>query len=304
MECICPILERRTIVDLTRFSRDSWSLVQCRETGFVFLPNPPAYGELENEFAWEKTFAAERERRETQEPAVSIASRFAKAAKRVLFPNRKKIASLTVATLRGKVGTAPLHILDVGCGAGKLMVEIHDRFAASNRTVVLYGIEVSRHLASVSADRISAIGGKVICRNAVDGIADFGIDSIHVAVMSSFLEHESQPLRLLKRLHPVLTSDGAIILKVPNFACWNRIIRGRNWCGFRFPDHVNYFTPAHAAKTGTRGGLFGFPTDCLGQVPVKRQHVCRANETRLTATHRGARCWGQPRSARSPMGRG
>jgi len=64
-----------------------------------------------------------------------------------------------------------------------------------------------------------------------------------VVIMSSFLEHESQPLELLKRIHPILASDGVIILKVPNFASWNRILRGRKWCGFRFPDHVNYFTP-------------------------------------------------------------
>jgi hypothetical protein len=23
----------------------------------------------------------------------------------------------------------------------------------------------------------------------------------------------------------------------------NRIVRGNKWCGFRFPDHVNQFTP-------------------------------------------------------------
>ena len=23
----------------------------------------------------------------------------------------------------------------------------------------------------------------------------------------------------------------------------NRIFRGKKWCGFRLPDHVNYFTP-------------------------------------------------------------
>jgi hypothetical protein len=30
---------------------------------------------------------------------------------------------------------------------------------------------------------------------------------------------------------------------VPNFASWNRVIRGAKWCGFRYPDHVNYFSP-------------------------------------------------------------
>ena len=122
------------------------------------------------------------------------------------------------------------------------MVDIYNRFATMGQTVVPCGIEVSEQLASLSADRAAELGGKVISANALDGSSELNPDSIHVVVMSSFLEHECRPLSLLKQLHPVLKSKGVIILKVPNFACWNRIIRGRKWCGFRYPDHVNYFT--------------------------------------------------------------
>jgi hypothetical protein len=47
----------------------------------------------------------------------------------------------------------------------------------------------------------------------------------------------------LTKLRRKLKSGGALIVKVPNFACWNRLVRGARWCGLRFPDHVNYFTP-------------------------------------------------------------
>jgi hypothetical protein len=30
-------------------------VVRCRETGFVFLANPPDYSQFESNFAWEKT---------------------------------------------------------------------------------------------------------------------------------------------------------------------------------------------------------------------------------------------------------
>ena len=33
------------------------------------------------------------------------------------------------------------------------------------------------------------------------------------------------------------------IIKVPNYNSINRRVRGNKWCGFRFPDHVNQFTP-------------------------------------------------------------
>ena len=33
------------------------------------------------------------------------------------------------------------------------------------------------------------------------------------------------------------------MIKVPNYGCLNRVFLGDKWSGFRFPDHLNYFTP-------------------------------------------------------------
>jgi len=49
---------------------------------------------------------------------------------------------------------------------------------------------------------------KVISANAIDGSSELNPDSIHVVVMSFFLEHECRPLSLLKQLHPILKSKG------------------------------------------------------------------------------------------------
>jgi len=46
-----------------------------------------------------------------------------------------------------------------------------------------------------------------------------------------------------------------IIIKVPNYASVNRKIRGARWCGFRWPDHVNYFTPATLHMMALKAGL-------------------------------------------------
>jgi SAM-dependent methyltransferase len=72
--------------------------------------------------------------------------------------------------------------------------------------------------------------------------------------MSSFLEHEAKPLELLRELRRALRPDGAVIIKVPNFASWNRSVRGGRWCGFRYPDHVNYFTPDTLARLAAEAG--------------------------------------------------
>jgi hypothetical protein len=36
-------------------------------------------------------------------------------------------------------------------------------------------------------------------------------------------------------------------LKLPNFGSSNRKVMGGKWCGFRYPDHVNYFTVRQVA---------------------------------------------------------
>jgi hypothetical protein len=43
-----------------------------------------------------------------------------------------------------------------------------------------------------------------------------------------------------------------VVVKVPNDACLARRLRGRGWCGSRWPDHVNDFTPRTLAATAVR----------------------------------------------------
>ncbi len=262
MDCVCPILERATPVDEAGFSRGSWSLAQCRETGFVFLANPPEYSQLETELAWENTSEAESKRRAREEPIMARVSALAKAVKLFLFPKRNKTASLALAVAQANKQTERLNILDVGCGWGSLLVEMHERFAKVGREVKLYGIEISKQLAAYSESRVGPLGGNVIPTNALDGVAFFEPESVHIVTMCSFLEHECRPLRLLRQLHPIIAPGGSIVIKVPNFACWNRKLRGSRWCGFRFPDHVNYFTPDTLARLAEEAGF-----------TVSRQHI-------------------------------
>ncbi len=243
MKCICPILEEPTQVIETPYSQDPWLVVKCVKTGLVFLANPPDTSQLESDYGWEKTAAAETKRRKQEEPVITRISAFVKAVKRLLFSKRNIICSLTENFVQNKEKDRPLQFLDVGCGWGHLLEEIHRRFARMGRTMVPNGIEISRELAEYSRKKISPLGGKLVFANALEGSDQFAEGSIDVIILSSFLEHESQPLALMKKLHPILAPDGVVILKVPNYDSWNRILRGRKWCGFRFPDHVNYFTP-------------------------------------------------------------
>ncbi|MGI9296851.1 MAG: methyltransferase domain-containing protein [Gammaproteobacteria bacterium] len=111
-----------------------------------------------------------------------------------------------------------------------------------------YGVEISAALANAAKPLLESRGGRVVCDSAIGGLRTFADEFFTAASLRSYLEHESRPRTVLEELHRVLKPDAAVLVKVPNFASLNRKIFGRRWCGFRCPDHLNYFTPESLAK--------------------------------------------------------
>jgi SAM-dependent methyltransferase len=243
MRLVCPILGTETEVEPTHYSREPWVVVRCRTTDLVFLANPPSYTQLAEQFAWERTWQEESQRRRADQPIVSRLSSLAKRLRRTLLPRRDKMLSLVCQTVAQRKATRPIRFLDIGCGCGTLMQKVQQRLQSRGHEAIPVGIEVSKQLASIAQEKIAEFGGKVLVQGSIDGVAELETGSVDLVIMSSFLEHEFQPLSLFRELRRVLDPDGSIVLKVPNFASWNRIVRGRKWSGFRYPDHVSYFTP-------------------------------------------------------------
>lgn len=258
----CPLHGRPTETTPTAFERGPWRLVRCRETGFVYLPDPPAYEALAAEHAWEATATAERERRRREEPVLSRISTGWKHVRRTLFRSRQPFATILAARLardgaagvRHGAAEAPL-VVDVGCADGSFTMGVATRVADAGFPVRMVGIEVSHALAALARKRFAAVGGEAIEAPAIDGLRALPAGSTTAVLMSSFLEHEARPLELLREVRRALRVGGFAIVKVPNFACWNRQLRGGRWCGFRYPDHVNYFTPHTLRLVAEHAGL-------------------------------------------------
>ena len=262
----CPILGRATSSTPTPFSRGKWTLVRCAETGFVYLPDPPSYDALAGEHAWESTFATERARRRREEPVVSAVGSWIKRARRRVFRARNPFADIVGARL-ARNGATPLYsIVDVGCSHAAFTRSIAERLGGRGLRVAMTGIEVSPALAAAARETLAPIGGTVVEASALEGVRSLEPASVTAVLMSSFLEHEAQPLELLREVRRSLRIGGFAVVKVPNFASWNRVVRGARWCGFRYPDHVNYFTPRtlrllseHAGLRFEQGWLDRFP---------------------------------------------
>lgn len=200
-----------------------WPVVECETCNFVYLKDAPDYSELETDHAWEKNIAKEAVRRKKK---LIYKLDYATRA-------RLKVGKYleTVRTRRVFAGGSG-RVLDVGCGN---IVKVPDGFEP-------YGIEISDGLYAEALPLFHARGGDVFHGPAVEGLASYDDDFFSGIVMRSYLEHEVQPRKVLEEAFRVLEPGGAIQVKVPNYGCLSRSVLGVNWCGFRFPDHVNYFT--------------------------------------------------------------
>lgn len=234
-------------------------MVECLETGMVFLENPPEYSQLVEEFAWEKTYEEETERRRNEEPVVAFASKLSKSARQKM-QKRERIERVAFGILnrvseemgdRGRIT-----MVDVGCGTGEKLCRISSYFE-ERRGVPLspVGIEISAQLAKETDERLSKLGGRCIHSSALDGLKRLEDDSADLVIFCSYLEHEVEPLEVLRAVSSKLRKGGYVIIKVPNFGCWNRFFRQKRWCGFRYPDHVNYFTPRTLTRMIETSGL-------------------------------------------------
>jgi SAM-dependent methyltransferase len=142
----------------------------------------------------------------------------------------------------------PGPVIDVGCGTGLNLVPPPDGF-------IPYGIEISKSAAAVANAAFACYGGKCLQASAAVALGNFPRGFFRGALAVGYLEHEFFPLEALSRLREALADDAAVVIKTPNYGSLNRRLMGMRWSGFRFPDHVNYFTPATLREIARRAGF-------------------------------------------------
>ena len=229
----CPLCGGDDAAARPGYGEGIWRLVECRGCGFAYLDRAPDYEALFSAMAWEKTTVAEVERRDELRPVSHRISKLTRTRMRLL--PRKKMTELVARHAR------PGNVVDLGCGTGSQFNELADAF-------VPFGVEISSEAAAAADRRFAARGGRAVNAPSLDGLNEFADGFFTAAVLRSYLEHELQPRGVLTELHRTLAPGGVALVKVPNYASFNRRVTGRKWCGFRYPDHLNYFTPASLAR--------------------------------------------------------
>lgn len=243
----CPVCDTVGGLPLPAYSPEPWSVVNCGGCNMTYLQNPPAYDALEEDFAWEKTYEDKKASSKGSTPL----SPHVRKIRNALGMYRDKTKSFRHWFNDG-------HVLDIGSGWGQ-------RIAAP---MTPYGIELSTALHKISDERMRAQGGYCLHGAGAKAIWDFEECQFDGIVMFSYLEHETDVMGVLKGAYRALKPTGGVFIRVPNFGALNRRIIGPKWCGFRYPDHVNYFTLGSLRTCAARAGFttqlvnrFSLPVD-------------------------------------------
>jgi GT2 family glycosyltransferase/tetratricopeptide (TPR) repeat protein/2-polyprenyl-3-methyl-5-hydroxy-6-metoxy-1,4-benzoquinol methylase len=153
------------------------------------------------------------------------------------------------------------HVLDVGCGSGRLGDSIKARQSAE-----VVGIELNRHAAEIARQRLD----EVVIGNIEAGQMEFPGGRFDCLICADVLEHLREPSSVLEEFHRWLTPEGTLIASVPNVrnhTVIQALLEG-NWtyesAGLLDQDHVRFFTRREIEKLLYRSG---FEIESLSFVP-------------------------------------
>jgi SAM-dependent methyltransferase len=222
----CPACRETDHHDLN-LSRDGWTIVRCTGCRFVYLNTVPAQEAFQDVFAWNTSHIAEKKRRKKAQPILQWIS--AKTRWRLHWGPRPETRKFLIKL------AAHGPVLDLGCGDGAPGKQLPDEFTP-------FGVEIDPVLAARADTAFRARGGACLHGDAASVIEQFPDNYFTGVMMNSYLEHEYKPVEVLTSVHSKLADGAPLVIKVPNFGTVNARVMGRNWCGVRLPDHVNYFT--------------------------------------------------------------
>ncbi|MGA1794449.1 MAG: class I SAM-dependent methyltransferase [bacterium] len=173
--------------------------------------------------------------------------RFSKSAERVCRFFRIKRASYVERVL-GRKGS----ILDVGCGRGIMIHELHKR-----------GWQVAGTQVSATAGSFIRKTFGIDCFIGELPHASFSRHSFDIVTMWHVLEHLPDPLLYLRCCRGLVRPGGYLLIEVPNAASWSARMTKTAWMGWDPLHHMHHYTPSTVRLALHKAGFSPISWDFL-----------------------------------------
>lgn len=204
-----------------------WSYVRCGACGIVQLEPFPRVEELEESYGAEYEPYVHSERTG------------------VIFRLLKRLVD-RVWSSRLRSFVAPgQRVLDVGCGEGEML----SRLASIG--AIPCGLDFSTH----AVERARMRGFQVFAGTFSEYVAAESPTAFDVILMKDYLEHSLDPRGDLVLARRSVADGGRIVITVPNYNAFDRLLFGRFWGGNHAPRHTFQFTPTSLSALLTQSGF-------------------------------------------------
>jgi len=139
------------------------------------------------------------------------------------------------------------HILDVGCGSGRLVKYFNDNGLKAigcdpspNAIKMALKINPNKSIIKAPATRLP-----------------FKDHTFDLVTSISVIEHltKRETIQFILESKRVLSQNGYIFIVTPNYLTPLRILQKDNWFGFKDPTHINFYTPLDLSKILTKNGF-------------------------------------------------
>ena len=187
------------------FKKDKWEVIECLECEHGTTSPVPTQSELEQIYNGEYYDNRYTEKRSLNQ---------------IIRHERHRINLLRRHHKQGD-------ILDVGYGDGGFMIALLE---SGYRPI---GIDLS----STHSSTLKSSHG-------IDTFTDFKqIKKMFKAItLWHTLEHHLKPEDTIRSVKNLLSSDGILIVEVPNISSYDRYAEKGNWAGWELPLHINHFS--------------------------------------------------------------
>ncbi len=124
-----------------------------------------------------------------------------------------------------------LKLLDIGCLTGILLIE------AKRKGMRVVGVDISADAVKYCcSQRLKVFNGTV---QSIE--RTLKPKSFDVVTAFQVIEHERDPLKMMKRIYLLLKRNGTVMMATPSYGGFWRKLMGKRWFGFAHPEHVVLF---------------------------------------------------------------